>query len=197
MSDRLRPGLLAPLADLGKWLQDIPAEAIIVGGIAASFLGRPRFTQDIDALAILAEVEWERAIAMARDYGIVPRIEDALEFARRARVILLRHSASAIDIDLILGGLSFEHSAVANGARYDISGVSIRLPRVEDLLVMKAVAHRPQDMQDVDGLLDVHPEVDVEAVRRWVREFATATAMSVLLEDFDKAVARRARPRKS
>ena len=56
---------------------------------------------------------------------------------------------------------------------------------------MKAVAHRPRDMQDIEGLLDAHPEADVNSVRQWVGEFAAATAMSELIEDFDKLLARR------
>jgi hypothetical protein len=62
---------------------------------------------------------------------------------------------------------------------------------VEDLLVMKAVAHRPQDMLDIAALLDSHPEVKLASVRRWVREFAAATSMSAILDDFERAVARR------
>ncbi len=191
MAEPLPPGMLAPLADLGRWLDAIGAKFVVVGGIAVSFLSRPRFTQDVDALAILAEAEWESAIAIAPNHGIIPRIEDALNFARRSRVLLLRHVESAIDIDLILGGLSFEQSAVDHARIHYIGGVQVRLPRVEDLLIMKAVAHRPQDMYDIDGLLAAHPDTNIEAVRRWVREFGAATAMSDLLDDFDKAVARR------
>ena len=194
MADPLPPGLLAPLADLGRWLDAINARFIIVGGVAVSFLSRPRFTQDIDALAILPEEQWEGAIATAVSYGIIPRNDDVLRFARQTRVFLLRHSQSAIDIDLIIAGLAFEQSAVDHADVHSVAGVDIRLPRVEDLLVMKAVAHRPQDMRDIDGLLAVHPEVNIGTVRRWVREFGAATAMSDLIEDFDKAVARRAIP---
>lgn len=32
---------------------------------------------------------------------------------------------------------------------------------------MKAIAHRPQDLRDIEGLLDVFPSADVESVRRW------------------------------
>jgi len=190
MSESIPSGLLAPLADLGKWLEDIPAQSIIVGGVAVSLLSRPRFTQDIDALVILADSEWERAINSAEAYGILPRIDHALEFARRSRVLLLKHSASAIDIDVIFGGLSFENRAVAHAQVHDVGGVPVRLPRVEDLLIMKAVAHRPQDMLDVDALLAAYPTTNLESVRQWIREFATATAMSDLLADFDKAVER-------
>lgn len=183
--------LLAPLADLGKWLEATRTQAVIVGGVAVSFLGRPRFTQDIDALAILSEQAWESALAAAPAYGIVPRIENPIEFARRTRVLLLRHTPSAIDIDVILGGLAFEQSAVEHGRVSKVSGVSVRLPRVEDLLIMKAIAHRPQDMQDIEGLLDAHPEANLDSVRKWVREFATATSMSDLIDDFERLVERR------
>lgn len=191
MSERLPTTLLEPLADLGRWLEAAGVQAIIVGGVAASFLGRPRFTQDIDALAILSEPEWDAALAAAPAYGLVPRVEKPLEFARRTRVLLLRHTKSSIDVDVILGGLPFEQSAVENGRAYTVSGVSVRLPRVEDLLIMKAVAHRPRDIQDMEGLLDAHPEADVDSVRKWVREFAVATAMSDLIEDFERLLARR------
>lgn len=191
MTEPVPEPLLAPLSDLVKWIEATGTQAIIVGGVAVSLLGRPRFTRDIDALTILAEREWEAALAAAPAYGIVARIAEPLEFARRARVLLLRHTKSAIDIDVILGGLPFERSAVEHGRNYTIGGVSVRLPQIEDLLIMKAVAHRPQDMQDIEGLLDAHPDADVETVRRWVREFATATTMSDLVEDFEKVLARR------
>ena len=158
-----------------------------------SFLGRPRFTRDIDALVILPEPEWGAALTTAVSYGLAPRIEDPIAFARRSRVLLLRHTESAIDIDVILGGLPFEQSTVDHGQVYTVAGVRVRLPRVEDLLIMKAVAHRPQDLQDIDGLLDSHPNANVETVRQWIGEFAAATAMSDIVEDFDKLLARRRR----
>jgi predicted nucleotidyltransferase len=81
-------------------------------------------------------------------------------------------------------------AALDNGEIHDIGGLRVRLPRVEDLLVMKAVARRPKDLQDIEGLLAAHPDADVAAVRQWVRKFATAMSMSEMLDDFDKVVAR-------
>lgn len=186
MTEQPQVNLLDPLADLWRWLEAIRAPAVIVGGVAVSFLGRTRFTQDIDALAIVAESEWEAALATASAHGLVPRIENPLDFARDTRVLLLRHVRSAISMDVILGELPFEQAAVRNGITYAVGGgISIRLPQIEDLVIMKAVAHRPHDLQDIRGLLDMHPDLDVAKVRRWVAEFATATAMSDILRDFD------------
>jgi len=164
---------------------------MIIGGVAASALGRPRLTQDIDALAIMPDAGWADVIESAARYGIVPRIGEALAFARRSRVLLLRHLKSSIDVDVTLGGLPFEQAAVEKSAVHSIGGLQLRLPRVEDLLVMKAIARRPKDIEDIRGLLAAHPQVDVSEARRWIREFATAMSMSDMLEEFDRLVAQR------
>ena len=96
--------------------------------------------------------------------GLV-RMEDALQFAKRSRVLLMRHTTSGIDVDITFGELPFERAAVANCENHDIGGVRVRLPRVQDLLVMKAIARRPKDVQDLKGLLAAHPEVDVASAR--------------------------------
>ena len=190
MVDRVPATLLAALADLVKWLDDTKMPSMIIGGVAASVLGQPRLTQDVDALAILPEAHWADAVSTAARHGILPRIENPLDFARRSRVLLMRHTESGIDIDLTFGRLSFEQTAIDNSEIHDIGDLRMRLPRVEDLLIMKAVARRPKDLQDIEGLLAAHPDADVVAVRQWVREFATAMSMSDMLDDFDKVVAR-------
>jgi Nucleotidyl transferase of unknown function (DUF2204) len=174
-----------------RWFDAARIPSMIIGGVAASILGRPRLTQDIDALALLPASDWASALQLASVHGILPRIEDALQFARRSRVLLLRHSASGIDLDVMFGGLTFEQRAVAQCQSHQVGGVQVRLPRVEDLLVMKAIARRPKDIQDLRGLLAAHPEADVVAARHWVREFADATTTPDMLSEFDALVAQR------
>jgi hypothetical protein len=162
-----------------------------VGGVATSFLGRPRFTQDIDALAILSETEWEAGLQSAPGYGLVARIDKPVEFARRTRVLLLRHVQTSIDIDVILGGLPFEESAVEHGRVYKLGGVDVRLPRVEDLLIMKAVAHRPQDLQDIEGLLDAHPGRGCRVGPQMGARVRRGHGDADIIDDFERLLARR------
>lgn len=191
MREQLPASVRSALADLTNWLNAARIPSMVIGGVAASILGRPRLTRDIDALAILQESDWQRAIEGAVQFGIFPRIADALEFARRSRVLLMRHDRSAIDLDITFGGLSFEESAVENSQLHDVGGIQVRLPRVEDLLVMKAIARRPKDLEDIRGLLSAHPKADIAAARRWIREFSMATGMSDMLLEFDKLVDQR------
>ena len=74
-------------------------------------------------------------------------------FARRNRVVLLRHEASGIGVDVSLGMLPFEEEAVAHGAVQRIGDVDLRLPTVEDLIILKAVANRPKDLLDIAGIV--------------------------------------------
>ena len=191
MPEGLPGSLRSALADLMNWLNAAQIPSMVIGGIAASILGRPRLTQDIDALAILQESDWQEAIEAAARFGIFPRIANALEFARRSRVLLMRHARSAIDLDITFGGLPFEESAVENSQLHDVGGIEVRLPRVEDLLVMKAIARRPKDLEDIRGLLSAHPKADIATARRWIREFSIATGMSDMLLEFDKLVEQR------
>jgi hypothetical protein len=185
--------LLGALAAMTAAFEDANIPAAVVGGVAVSLLGRPRFTRDIDAIVDLDETRWPELVEAARRAGIVPRLEDALEFARRSRVLLLRHVPSQIDIDVILGGLSFERSTVAEAQPRSVGGLVIRLPRVEHLMIMKAVAQRPQDLLDLEGLIAAHPGADLAMVRRWVAEFSMAATMPSLLEEFDRLVIRQGR----
>jgi predicted nucleotidyltransferase len=182
---------LKALAALTGWLDEARVPAMIIGGVAASILGRPRATRDIDALALAPEARWATLLASAADHGMVPRVADSLDFMRRTRVLLLRHEESGVDIDVIFGRLSFEEEAISRAEWHDLGGVRARLPQVEDLLIMKAVAQRPQDLRDIEGLLDVHPGADIERVRRWIREFSTATAMPDLIQGLDQFLEQR------
>jgi hypothetical protein len=106
-------------------------------------------------------------------------------------VLLLKHTQSDIEIDVILGGLPFEQDAVQRASTHRVGEISIRLPRVEDLVIMKVIAHRDRDLQDVEGLLNAHPDVNIEEIRQYVSDFATATSMSDLIVDFERILQRR------
>ena len=191
MTERVPRLFVTALADLTEWLEAAGVRAMIIGGIAASILGRPRATRDIDILAVVPDDRWAQLLGSASAHGILPRIENPLEFAHRTRVLLLRHTESGIDIDIIFSGLPFEADAVSRATVQDLGGVRVRLPQVEDLLIMKAIAHRPQDLRDIEGLLDVFPTANVESVRCWIRDFAAAAELPHLPEDFETLLAQR------
>jgi len=175
--------LLGPLAALQRLLVRFDERGMIIGGVAASLLGRPRLTADVDAVILLSTEDLPVLIEAAKREGLVPRIEDAEDFARRHRVLLLRHRESGINVDLSLGMLPFEEEAIERSTVRQIGELALRLPTPEDLIIFKAVAHRPQDLLDIQALIEANPNLDRARIERWVREFARALDMPDLWEE--------------
>lgn len=62
-------------------------------------------------------------------------------------------------------------------------GVSILIPTPEDLIVIKAIAHRPKDLEDIRGIVESQPRLDVEYIRKHVQEFGLGLDMPNLWKD--------------
>jgi hypothetical protein len=183
--------LIAALADLVKWLEAAHVPGVVIGGVAASLLGRPRLTHDVDALVMAAEASWQKLMEHGAAFGIYPRLSDALAFAIRTRVLLMRHEPSGVDVDVTFGALRFEEEAVAHRTIVTVAGIALPLPAPEDLVIMKAVAHRPRDLADIEAILDAHPGLDVAHVRRWVQEFARAAGMPEIWDTLQRLLKER------
>lgn len=174
--------LLHTLNDLTGWLAAARASGVVIGGVAASLLGRPRVTRDVDVLVFVDEAAWSDFLARGVKFGFSPRRPDAIEFARTSRVLLVRHEPSGVDVDVVLGALPFEEEVIARVVPVEIGGIRIPLPTAEDLIIMKSVAGRARDVGDIESLLAANPKLDLRRVRRWVREFSTALAQPDIYE---------------
>lgn len=181
-SENLAP-LMPSLSALQRLLARFGNRGIVIGGVAASLLGKPRLTADVDAVILLSVTDLPRLMQAATRVGFAPRLPDAEDFARQHRVLLLRHQASGINVDISLGILPFEVEAVERSIVHQAGSLSIRLPTPEDLIIFKAVAHRPQDMLDIKSVIEAHPQLDRERVRYWVQEFARVLEMPELWDD--------------
>jgi predicted nucleotidyltransferase len=166
--------LLIPIQALQNLLAKFNDQGVIIGGVAASLLGTPRYTVDLDAVLLLTFEDLPRLLEEAAGLGIEPRIADCVGFARKNRVLLLRHSASGTNIDLSLGVLPFEKEMVERSSMVDIGPIKLRLPTPEDMIIMKAVALRPKDMADIQAIANSHPDLDVDRIRFWVEQFGEA-----------------------
>lgn len=191
MTDRdpLAP-LLAALRAVVEWFEQAHAPGAIIGGVAASVLGRPRATRDVDVLTRLPESEWSAFLDLGRHLDFEPRRHDALDFAREARVLLVRHGASGIDVDIVLAGLPFEDEVIRRRLAIPVGDIIVPFATPEDVLIMKAVARRPRDFADIEAIVTAQDDLDLDRVRIWVREFSQALAMPDLLTDFEQTLAR-------
>jgi hypothetical protein len=177
-SDKPEPAsltpLLAPILALQNLIQVFDDQGVIIGGVAASLLGTPRFTVDLDAVFLVSIRNVSDLLLEAERLGIEPRISDPIRFARRTRVLLLRHIPSGTDIDISLGSLPFEVEMVERSVVVEVSSLKMRLPTPEDLIILKAVANRPKDLEDIRAIAASHPDLDHERMRYWLEQFGAA-----------------------
>jgi predicted nucleotidyltransferase len=173
-----------PLRSLLKLLTDENIPHVLIGGLAVSQLSRPRLTADIDVLAYLDDDgAIPKLIESALSAGFSLRMREAEAFARRNRVLLLIHDQTRIPVDLSLGLLPFEREVIERSSRIAAGDLQLPLPSVEDLIILKAVAHRAVDLQDITSLVETHPPLDRKRIQRVVGEFADALEMPEILED--------------
>jgi hypothetical protein len=149
-------------------------------------LGAPRFTADLDAVFLLSFEELPALLSKAAQLGIEPRVSDPIGFARKNRVLLMRHTASGTDIDLSLGVLPFEVEMVERSRLVELGSIKLRLPTPEDLVIMKAIAHRPKDLEDIRTVAASHPDMDHKRIRFWVVQFGEALDLPDLWETISR-----------
>ena len=177
------------LLDLQQAFKDLARPAMIIGGLAAVARGIPRFTRDIDATIAGEGFDVDRALVLLRHHGFEPRIEHAAEFARQRLVLLLRHRPSAVDLDLGLAWLPFEHEALSRATSVDFGGVSLPVVAVDDLIVLKAVAWRLGDRSDIERLLIRHGRtIDLVRVRQALEQLLNTLEEPERLVEFDRLV---------
>jgi hypothetical protein len=175
--------LLPALRALCSLLKKSKTKGMVIGGVAASLLGRPRMTADIDATVLLDEASLGHFLDQALAHGLIPRIANPAAFARRSAMVLLKHEASGIPVDVAQSRLPFEQKAISKARQVKVGNFSAPLPTPEDLIIMKAIAHRPQDIEDIRGIVLCQPKLNVGRIRKEVTALAHGLDMPDLWND--------------
>ena len=171
--------------ELHTFLSQMGIPYAIIGGLAVQHWGEPRFTQDVDVTAILPP---DNPLPILTEIGnrFTPRIPDAIDFARQHRVLLVRAS-NGISLDISLGLPGYEEEAMTRTVDWELEpGKVVRLCSAEDLIIHKAVAGRPQDLRDIEGIVYRQgPALDTAIIRRWLSAFAELVDQPDLPERFE------------
>lgn len=163
---------------------------MIIGGIAVIARGVRRFTTDIDVAVRGDAIDVQRLSRVLKRHGIEPRIPDALDFARKNLVLLVRHRTTGADLDVSLAWSSFEHAALDAADEASFGAVRTKMATPADLVVFKSIAGRPRDWEDVETLLTLYPRIGLARVRARVCELAELADAPELLTQLDEVLAR-------
>jgi len=183
-SNKLPP--IAAIQAMQKLIKRFDNAGVIIGGVAVGMISEPRSTADIDAMFTLELKDLKTFIKAAQTVGFSLRYADAEQFARERRILLLVHEPTGIEADVSFGVLPFEFEVIERAIERPLGRLKIRIPTPEDLIIFKALAHRPKDMIDIQSIIQANPKLDRKRIRNWVKQFAEAMEMPEIWEDIAK-----------
>jgi hypothetical protein len=159
---------------------------VIMGRLAVQRWGEPRFTRDVDITILVSKVDEERILKKILSV-FSPRISDALKFALEHRVCLVR-SKDGCEIDISLGIPGYEEEVIKRAIDYHLGGGRmVGLCCAEDLIIHKAVAGRPQDCADIEGIiLRQGTLLDENYIHKWLKDFSRLLGTKEIMHRFER-----------
>jgi hypothetical protein len=127
-------------------------KALVVGGYAVAFHGRPRFTKDIDVFVESSPENADRLMLALADFGFGGVGLAAGDFATSGKIVQLGVAPNRIDLITSIDGVSFEeawpHRVAGPFGQQTVDYIGLA-----ELLRNKRASGRPQDLIDVEDLL--------------------------------------------
>jgi hypothetical protein len=145
--------IVSALHDLIDFLTFECIDYALIGGLAVAVRGEPRSTLDID---VVTDSDVERALKLVKSLAASPfkPYFDGVENVIRTGLLLpLEHKQTEIRIDISLGMSGFDKESIANSSPSMIEGRLVKVVSPEYLVVMKQLAARPRDLDDIRGIL--------------------------------------------
>lgn len=159
------------LAATAGHLEDMGADWALVGGLAVSARAEPRLTRDIDVAVRVdsdeqAEAVVRQLLVLGHDVAMLIEHEPT---SRIATVRLAVRSSPGMVVDLLFCSCGIEPEVVAAAEDIEVfADVIVPVARAHHLIAMKVLAYdqrdRPQDHDDLLGLLEVLPAGQVDDV---------------------------------
>lgn len=150
----------------------------LFGAQAVAAYGVPRTTGDVDVTIDLAERGLDTLVPPLRRAGFSPRVSDE-SFAVETRIYPVTHEPTGWSFDLVLAGPGLEQRFLDEVRMFRVGRHQIPVIAPEHLVVLKILAGRPKDLEDVRGMLRI-AELDHRKVEGTLAEIESMLDQSDL-----------------
>ncbi|SPD74985.1 conserved hypothetical protein [uncultured Desulfobacterium sp.] len=154
--------------DYRRFFKGISKERIdylVVGGLAVNLHGIPRMTYDIDLMILLDTENIIRLIRVLKRWGYSPRVpvqaEELADKKKRETWIREKNMKAFTfindkeplgEIDLIIDSPIPYNLLRERAVLFNIAGVEVPVISISDLIALKALSGRKQDLSDIEHL---------------------------------------------
>ena len=139
------------LREFVECLHSNKVEFLVVGALAVSWHGFPRYSGDIDLFVRPSRENAVRLIGALKEFGFGSTGIDVDDLSSEGRVIQLGVEPNRIDLMTSISGLTFEE-AWESRVQGTLDGIEVQFIGREALIRNKRASGRSRDLIDVDEL---------------------------------------------
>lgn len=174
------------LADLSRAFDALGISWYLFGAQAAIVYGVARLTADVDVTVRAPAAPTEEWLSALEGHGFARRFADPA-FIAQTRVVPVVHEATGLPVDIVLAGPGLEDEFLRRAVVQLVDGVMVPVVEIADLVILKVLASRPKDLDDVVVLLRTHGDgIDATRVREVLDLLEQALGQSDLLSAFEQ-----------
>lgn len=151
------PRIKDELVRLSGLLQGFGEPAALVGGIAINVRVSPRPTEDVDILLVVPPGREVELLRLAREHGYACDDTETAQLIVGGLVQVWGppDREAGMGLDIMFSDSPFTLAVIARATQMEIMGVRLPIASIEDLLLMKLEANRPEDVEDILAIKDV------------------------------------------
>jgi len=174
------------LARIGATLGRHNIPYMIIGGQAVLLYGEPRLTRDIDITLGVGLDKTSEIRSVVEELSLKPIPKDIEAFVRQTMVLPSIDDKTGIRVDFIFSYTPYETEAIGRARKIDIMGQNVSFASPEDLIIHKVFAGRSRDLEDIRTIVLKNPELDIEYINKWLKEFDDASDEKGYLKTFEE-----------
>jgi predicted nucleotidyltransferase len=164
--------LFDTLKSLCALLNDEHVEYCLIGGLAVAILAKPRATEDIDLLILIEEHQIPSLLDLLKKRFKIIQVKNVMHFknATSCRTVLAAPSdeqGGIVLVDFLLADHDIYRETLRNPISLSVDGEMIPVAGPENLIRMKELSNRPQDLIDIAALKEaLNDESDPTPAKR-------------------------------
>ena len=164
--------LVRSLTEMCQFLNVEGLDYVLVGGLSVGIWSEPRATVNVDFLISLAEKDSRRFVQRLQASDKFVFIHDQpMVFKRVSFLRATLKSNTDISVDFLFADDDFKQAALKRRISVQMSGATVNIPTPEDLILLKQLSGRPQDILDAEKIQHVRRnELDEDYMRKWSKK---------------------------
>ena len=169
----LSDDLLQGLKLLARVLSERKTDYALIGGLGIALRGPIRTTRDIDLMVSVPQMELPRLLESLIEHGFSMDVRKSIGNWNSEH--LLDFTFGHVRVDWIKAVLPVFERILDRATLEDLGEWQVRVADAEGLLLLKLIAFRPQDQEDIRGILAANPGLlELDWVRSELSELVTS-----------------------